>query len=563
MNNLIVERLYIFSPSEKKAKLISFSKGINVITSNKIDGNKKGKSVILKSIYHTLGADCFFEDKWDKDNKVYILDVSVRGTKFYFYRIERLFKIFNYNKQLIFSTIDRTELAEFLSTMYDFKIALPSRNKNKLALAPPAFSYILNFIDQDKMDGTKFASFENLGQFPNFKENTLFGHFGVFNEKYYRLMIIIDELNDKKNKVSDDLLIINKMLEKVRKDLGNGYPNITSTLSTLKIELEKTKKEYETIINNLNKSTKSLIKLRNQKYEIEQNLIELQKSRSITKLEIKDLNNHICPICKSQIKDTLKHRLKRHNDIEDFIFLNSELVKLIKKIERKTEKEELNYKSTLVKLKDYEQNINAGSSEINDALKYKGYQEVKESLLNDWDRTHLKLEKIEKELKQAKKEKNIYNNQKKVINKAYYKLMLEDKIKFRLKEINKESFTSVKNNFNAGGSNKPIATIIWYFNLLRLKYKFNELAIKFPLILDSPNNVELDEVNRHELFEYLFSNIDTNTQLIISTLGFNKIDYPKYKIDNIVELTNKKYELLSEEDFQKHKQLLYIMSDIK
>lgn len=63
MKKLTVNHLYIFSPSEKKAKHISFSAGINVVTSSKVDGNKKGKSILLKSIYHTLGADSFLMTK--------------------------------------------------------------------------------------------------------------------------------------------------------------------------------------------------------------------------------------------------------------------------------------------------------------------------------------------------------------------------------------------------------------------------------------------------------------------------------------------------------------------
>ncbi len=71
--------------------------------------------------------------------------------------------------------------------------------------------------------------------------------------------------------------------------------------------------------------------------------------------------------------------------------------------------------------------------------------------------------------------------------------MINDKLKFGLKEIEDKRFENINRVFSAGGSNKPIATIIWYLNMLKIKYKFNSEAIKFPLILDSPNNVELDD----------------------------------------------------------------------
>lgn len=75
-------------------------------------------------------------------------------------------------------------------------------------------------------------------------------------------------------------------------------------------------------------------------------------------------------------------------------------------------------------------------------------------------------------------------------------------------------------------------------------------------ILDSPNNTELDEEKRLLLFNYLFHNIDPNTQLIISTLGFAKEDYPDTTFSQIVELENNKYSLLNTKDYQENVELL-------
>ena len=59
------KELFLFSPHEKKAKRIKFENGINVITSNQEDGTDRGKSVVMRSFYHALGAESFFEAKWD------------------------------------------------------------------------------------------------------------------------------------------------------------------------------------------------------------------------------------------------------------------------------------------------------------------------------------------------------------------------------------------------------------------------------------------------------------------------------------------------------------------
>lgn len=134
--------------------------------------------------------------------------------------------------------------------------------------------------------------------------------------------------------------------------------------------------------------------------------------------------------------------------------------------------------------------------------------------------------------------------------------MTADRFSFGLQEIDVKRFNNIELTFEAGGSNKPIATVIWYFNLLRLKTEFNEDSIRFPIVLDSPNNVELDDGKRKELFEYLFANSDINTQMIISTLGFAESDYPDAKIDNIIVLENPKYSLLSKQDYREYFEIL-------
>ena len=63
-------KLIIASPSEETAKIICFESNLNVITSNRKKGNDLGKSVITKSLYHCMGADCKFDDKFDVNSKI-------------------------------------------------------------------------------------------------------------------------------------------------------------------------------------------------------------------------------------------------------------------------------------------------------------------------------------------------------------------------------------------------------------------------------------------------------------------------------------------------------------
>ena len=59
--NVIFDKIYIFDVVKKEAYSTDFKKGVNIITSSDIDGTDRGKSVLLRSLYHALGADSHFD----------------------------------------------------------------------------------------------------------------------------------------------------------------------------------------------------------------------------------------------------------------------------------------------------------------------------------------------------------------------------------------------------------------------------------------------------------------------------------------------------------------------
>ena len=554
MDNLIINKLYIFSQNEKKAKITEFKPGKNIITSSQKDGSKLGKSTLTKSIYYTLGADCFFDDKWNINDKIYILDFTVSEKSYYIFRWDRLFKIYNKNEFTeLFKTNIRDELAKFLKTIFNFSVELPNKDTNNLEIAPPAFNYLLNYIDQDKIDGTNFNSFKNLSQYSNYKENVLYYHFDVYNEEYYNAIKNIEDLTRKKNNLDDKIKLNREIINKIDNNTNNF--NYSINIDNLTIEMEQSKAEYTKIIEVLNKIKKRLMKLRNEKENLLIELNELAIFKKGSEKNIKKLNEHKCPYCNCEIENTLDKKIKIYNEIDDILYLKYEIENNILKIERKIELEEEKYKAELVKLDDYESKLKI-NSDINDIIKYKGFMEIRNSLFSEIEQDTRKINEIYENIKKLNAIKHLYANKKTKINKRYSELMKKDKDYFNLKEINENNFSNIKNTFTAGGSNKPIVTIMWYMNLLKLKDEFNNNAIKFPLILDSPNNVESDDEKKKTLLKYLFNEIQKDTQLIISTLGFNSDDYSDFKFDNIIELKNNKYQMLSTDEYYEYKDFL-------
>lgn len=552
MNSLFINSLYIFEYKNKVAKKVDFKQGINIITSDKANGNNVGKSSISKSIYHTLGADSFFSSMWNKDTKVYLLNIDIKGIGYYIYRRESLFRVFDVNFKRIFTTNNRQELAVYLKELYEFKIMLPNRKEDKLEITPPVYSYIMNYVDQDKMDGAKFTSFNSLGQYTNYKENVIYSHLGIYDEKYFNACKKKEVLKYNIENKESDIKLIKNMMSRINIYLsGLDAPD---NLEVLNIELDETKKEYSDIIIKLQKIKNNLIEIRNQKLELELNIKEIEDFRKIeeTKWSKKKEEDGYSNI-------DLTTKIVKSNELEDLIIMKDEFEELNIECNHNLEKKEIEYKLLLEKLAQYEEKLKINDSFVSDVLRHKGYLKAKNDLIIELDETNKKIIELELELKECNSIIRKYASKKSEINKEYKSLMIESKKHFNLKEVENEKLTSINTYFKADGSNLPIGTVIWYFNLLKLKDKFNKDAIKFPLVLDSPNNAEIDEDKVKALFKYIFENNVQNTQLIVSTLAFNESDYKGIEFDNIVKLDNSKYKLLNKEDYIKYKYILELV----
>lgn len=554
MSKLVFRTLYIFSSSEKKAKAVSFSAGTNIITSSAVDGTKRGKSLITKCLYHTMGADCFFEPIWEEKDKIYILHFDIDGIEYYMYRCNSLFKLFDSNKNIIFKTINRNELGEKLKGIFNFAVQLPKRGEEKLEITPPAYNYLLYFLDQDRILGTQFASFDGLGQYPDFKENVLYYHFGAFDERYYEIERQLEKIHEETNIVEKKKEISEGMYEKVISNIRDV--SYTQSLELLKRDVERTKEKYVSIAQELSRIRTNLINLRNERAELFASLNTLKLFDRDNEKQIKSLNNHICPFCSSPLDDTVALRISKYNTSEDIILLSNDMQIAISELERKTDKQENEYKKWLEEMKKYQDALADKHGKIDDVLAHKGYIEIKDELIRELQIIRERTEQLSQQERALKTEERGYIETKNRINTRYYELMMAAKNRFSLEEIKEKAFEKITNSFKGGGSNKPIATVIWYLNLLQLRKEFNPTAIDFPVVFDSPNNAETDLEKKGQLYKYIVEATPRNNQLIVSGIGYESEHTFGVAFENVINLDNEKYHLLCAEDYAAYSPLL-------
>ena len=553
--NVIFKKIYIFDILTEKAFVTSFEEGVNVVTSSSIDGTDRGKSVLLRSLYHVMGADAHFDKKWKNEDKVYLLEFLVDNKKYFIYRHRKLFKVFNDLIQILFQTSSRTELSEFLGEIWSFEIFLPNRNTEKLEIAPPAYTYVMNFLDQDYYDGTNFNSFKSLGQYQNFKPDVIYSQFGIYDKNYFERVKSKQNLFERINESKDSYKKANEMKRKVSNLLENVV--VPENLQELERELSIRSKEYNDILNSMNAFRYKLTNLRNEKYELEIALNQIERFKNNKEKEIKFiLETDICPECHSILNDTTDLRSKRYNSIEDSLYISDSIYEDIEKISKAIFQIESSYREFSNRLESYKKNINSAQEEIKNYTSYMGLNELYNSLnLELFNELQLqeelkdRIENIEEELKKVSEIKAD-------INKKYYEMVDRQVLRFGLNELDESQYKAINRVFCASGSNKPISTVIWYFILNNIKTCFNKKSLKLPMVLDSPKNAEMDYDKEQALIEYILENSSNYTQLIFSSIGFERTKFIFEGEIKILGLNNDKYQLLNSETFKEYEDIL-------
>ena len=189
-------------------------------------------------------------------------------------------------------------------------------------------------------------------------------------------------------------------------------------------------------------------------------------------------------------------------------------------------------------------------------LAHKGFVEIKDEIIQELHILQEKIDGLTQQEKDLKAEERSYTETKNRINTRYYELMMVAKNQFNLEEIKDKSFEKITNSFKGGGSNKPIATVIWYINLLKLKKEFNPSAINFPVVFDIPNNAETDLEKKGQLYKYIVENTPKDNQLIVSGIGYENEQTFGIAFDKVIRLDNEKYNLLCDEDYNTYSSIL-------
>ena len=223
--NLIFNSVLLVDLTNKEAKKIEFAPGKNMLTSN---GNHYGKSVIMKSLYYTLGAEVYFPNPIKSLNYMTILRFTLEDKEYIVGRLKSMFVVFK-NGEFLKKYHNVGDFGDFLSDLFEFEIELVGKDaEGTIEKCPPAFFYLPYYIDQENGWSTNSYSFDRMTQFdmPQRKDSYFF-HLGVLDNEYV-------EQNKHQKTNSKKVLKLTKENEKYK-----------TVIDTLKMGLDDTQMAFE------------------------------------------------------------------------------------------------------------------------------------------------------------------------------------------------------------------------------------------------------------------------------------------------------------------------------
>lgn len=524
MKKLILQKLTIISQSEKKAKIIEFDPQFTVITSESENGksfNRTGKSFVMKSIYHAMGASLKqYTTNWDYMNICTIIEFLLDDVHYTLFRNNDKF-ILKERDNLLKKFDSVSELKDFYVEFFNFNMKL-SQNNNQTTYLYPGAIFMPFYIDQDKGWTGEWGSFSDIFK-GTWKREILLFHIGVKPNDYYDLIDEQAEIQarNQKNKNKQNLLkeFYDDQFERssdcldVNVKIDDFADEITRLTDELNYHLDKKNEIRAEIISCFNKITEMELL-----YEAaKNNLNELVE-------DIEFINSNIseeritCPTCGTIHENSISNRFMMFHEAEQCNKVIDMYYNKRKIIERRIDKKEEELKS----LTNYIDRVNEilekqrNNVSFQDVIRHEGAKTILLDIKTDISNLRNHILKDEGRLKEIRSEKTRITKNGTDILEQYYSQLKNNLLLLDVNDIDGKTVNKFHVALKCGGNDTPCAIIAQVYALFNIARKYSKSAI-CPIVLDAIFQQEPAKLKIQKIWSFIIDKQPIDSQLIIST----------------------------------------------
>ncbi len=554
MQKIVFEKMMILSKTTKKAVRVKFSSGKNLI----LGENDVGKSTLIKSLYHSLGAESPYIDnaKWTVVKPIYCAKFSVGGVSYYIVRDGKSFGLFDSKKMLIsrHRRITSDEgIAHSINKILDFNIELEAKD-GVMQTASSAYYFLPFYIDQDEGWNNSWASFKGLLMFNKYRKEMIDYHLGIKPQAYYDALSQLNGLKKEFTKLGAEKATLIDVKDKYK--LRKQIQKFDIDPDIFKKELEELVDTYNRIYSKQQNHLNLIKNSRNKKLGIKDEINILEASAKELEADYTYLENPKtpdvvdCPTCGTGFDNSIGERFGLLDDIDYVLNLSEQKRKELMLAEDELKKLDFEYTVIVKELSSVQRLLEHTKENITlaEIIKSEGYKSMTESITTDISTIDLQQAGLENKIEFLEKDTKTDTRRKKEIVAFYQVKMKESLNKLNVAVLTEEDYKTpqkvIKNN--ALGSDLPRALLAQYISFLHTMEKFNSF-VRCPLIIDTPLQQDQDKLNTGAIFDFIFSSVLDEQQLILGTVGYGDA---KISDDiNVIELKTP-YGLLRSEQYQ-------------
>lgn len=549
--SLIFKEINITDIQNQLSKKVVFTSKTSLITS---DENSRGKSIILKSLYHALGANSHFDSSFNKDDIIFDLKFTYNNRNFRIARYKNDYAIFNDDKLVnSVKSGNITQLSRFYKDNLDMFVYLKDRNANT-GIAPPAYLFVPYYLDQDVSWKKEQEPFERMTQYEKLSRNDLYYyHLGIFSDRYFELNNELKKEQEKLNKISRELQNKDNLYLELRNELKS---DVVVNIRELDIELRNLNNEMSGKASQVDSIKNKIYERENEKIALQLLIEEIDNTlKHINKQNMSEKRHVSCPSCNYEFDINLKDEVEALYNRE---FLKNRKEKALIDIEKVTEE----VKQYKLELDNYLQDIQKIKDRIfkkeNNYKKYLNREVIKDLLETKTKEIELLEEQYNLcELECRKLQVDLDSLDEKRIKVGP---LFKQNYKSNLISLGVDSFDESKikpfYKLPISGSLYVRSTLAFFYGFLDTKAKFTSTKFICPLVIDSPREGEQDDINSGLILDYIFSRNVGDYQLIVASVDGEKYVNKEIIEDNnvqIIKLCGEKNKLLNKEEYELNK----------
>lgn len=532
--------------TNKEAKRICFSPSKNFLTS---EHNHLGKSVIMKSIYYTLGAEVYYPHPIKRLNLLTYIDFLLNKHQYRIARLENIFVLYCdgsfYGR---FPSVN--EFGNELSKLFGLEINLVGKDQEgTIVKCPPAFYYMPYYVDQENGWSANSFSFDRMTQFdmPQ-RKNSYFFHLGVLDSSYV-------EISKRQKTNSRQINTLKAEIEKystVIETLQAGINAVQMSFDTVTLErvIVLRQKEIKKLLGEISKVRSDLLEAGDRLVQLmhEKEVLSKYIKKKIPQAELLTNEPIECPRCGMVFEQALTQRLEKAYLLEslhdDYTTVSGRQVRLERKITNLQKK----FDNMQHMLADYEKSLVSDRESYNAYVKSKATNQLLKEYWEQIGYNNTEIDRLKKDNSEIKKLLTDYAQTKVQANATYLNNLEHLLFGLDIPSDQIEKQSEPGSSLVASGAYGPRCKIAQILAFIETQHTIASNLISFPVVIDSPNVLEQDSEHLDSVIRSLLTWNKTDNQIIVASIQ-GKDTATKIGGVNIVTLSNPQNHLFSSDEY--------------